>query len=96
MAVNLISHVSMVLVECGRLSECEHLVGRSGADLRSPLLTQTPLPPNHSALTSVAREHMEHIHFPPTEEFSSTLTIAQGVIFVKFKNINNHDNVIST
>lgn len=84
MAISLISHVSAVLAERGRLSEREHLAGRSGADLRSPLLTQTPLPPNHSALTSVAREHMERIRFPPAEEFSGALTVARGVIFAKF------------
>lgn len=38
---------------------------------------------------------MERMRFPPTEEFSRTLTVDLGVILVKFQNNNAHDNVIS-
>lgn len=80
------------LVECGAVPRCGAGLGLICA---RPLLTQTPLPPNHSALTSVATEHMERMRFPPTEEFTRTLTVAQGGILVKFKNKKAHDNTIS-
>lgn len=71
------------------------LRGDLGLICARPLLTQTPLPPNHSALTSVAGEHMERMRFPPSEELTRTLTVAQGMILVKFKNENAHDITIS-
>lgn len=75
----------------------EHLALRADLGLicACPLLTQTPLPPNHSALTSVAGEHMKRMPFPPTKEFTRTLTVAQGVILVEFRNNNAHDNMVS-
>lgn len=91
MAVSLIWRISAGLLSVEHVA----LRGDLGLICARPLLTQTPLPPNHSALTSVAREQMERMRFPPTEEFTRTLTVAQGVILVKFQNNNAHDNMIS-